>query len=170
MDVRVCALLVDFFNICALLVHFLDNFEGMKPIDNPYKITAKFVRMELPTRNGIVNKLIDTEDSVRLYRPLYECLDEFIAVEMSVLSYICTQLRKHSDEVYLDAQDILNFLNRYKNGAPPLKPIRSRSYVYRGINMLVERGIIAKKEGKVYYINPNMLFRGSRVNYVTDIL
>lgn len=142
----------------------------MIPIENPYKITAKFVRMELPTKNGMVNKLIDTEDSVRLYRPLYECLDELISVEVQVLSYICSELRKNSDEVYLDANHILSFLNRLKGGAPPIKPIRSRSYIYRGINLLVERKVIFKKEGKVYYINPNMLFKGSRVNYVMDII
>jgi hypothetical protein len=127
----------------------------------------KFMSIPVPTANGSIKmKMFDMEHCVKVYWPLYELMDELTAVEMKVLSYVMSQLVKGSDLVHIDVSDIIKYINRLKNGAPPVNPTKSRPHVYKGVSMLVDRGIISKKAGKVYYINPNMLFKGNRVSVV----
>jgi hypothetical protein len=127
--------------------------------------TEKFMSIPVFTANGSTKmKMVDMEHCIKVYWPLYELMDELTAVEMKVLSYVMTQLIKGSNDIRIDASDVLAYLNRMKGGALPIKPIRSQSYVYRGVAMLVDRGIISKKSGKLYQINPNMLFKGNRVS------
>lgn len=127
--------------------------------------TEKFMTIQVPTANGSTKtKLWDVEPCIKMYWPLYDLIDDLNSVETKILGYLMYRLLKGSDSVQIDAKEVLEYLNRMKNGAPPVKPIRSQSYVYRGVAMLVDRGIISKKAGKLYHINPNMLFKGNRAS------
>lgn len=123
----------------------------------------KFMTIQVPTAKGLIKtKLMDVEPCIKMYWPLYDLIDDLNSVETKMLGYLMHRLLKGSYTVQIDAKEVLDYLNRMKNGAPPVKPIRSQSYVYRGVAMLVDRGIISKKAGRVYAINPNMLFKGNR--------
>jgi hypothetical protein len=127
--------------------------------------SRKFTNISVPTNNGsLKTKVIDVEPCIKVYWPFIEMIDEMNAVEIKLISYILSQMTRGSDEVYIDPTDVLKYLNRERKGKAVDKPINSQSYVYRGMKMLADRRLIAKKAGKVYYINPNMLFKGNRVS------
>lgn len=123
----------------------------------------KFTTIQVPTAKGSTKtKLWDAEPCIKMYWPLYEMLDEMGAVEMKVLVYVMHKLTRGSNEVHIDMGDMIEYMNRFKNGAPPTNPTKSLPHVYKGLNMLIDRGVISKKSKKVYYVNPNMLFKGNR--------
>jgi hypothetical protein len=131
-----------------------------------FKLSSeKFTSITVPTANGSLGtKVIDVEACIKVYWPLSELMDDMSAVELKLIGYIMSQMTKGSDEVYIDPSDVLEYLNRVRGKVAVSKPINSHSYVYRGMKLLADRRIIAKKSSKVYYINPNMLFKGNRVS------
>jgi hypothetical protein len=127
----------------------------------------KFTSIKVPTAKGVIKtKMFDVEPCVKMYWPLLEMIDEMGAVELKVLGYVIHMLTRGSNEVYIDISDVIEYINRFKNGAPPTNPTKSRPHVYKGLNTLIDRGIISKKSKKIYYINPNMLFKGNRASLI----
>lgn len=127
--------------------------------------SRKFTTISVPTANGSLRtKVIDVEPCIKVYWPFLEMMDDMNAVEMKLVGYIVSQMTRGSDEVYIDPVDVLKYLNRERRGKAVDKPINSQSYVYRGMKMLADRKVIAKKSSKVYYVNPNMLFKGNRLS------
>lgn len=123
----------------------------------------KFTSIKTTTAKGVVKtKLFDVEPCIKVYWPLYEMMDDMGAVEMKVLAYVMHKLTRGSTEIHIDIGDMIEYMNRFKNGAAPANPTKSLPHVYKGLNMLIERGVISKKSKKVYYVNPNMLFKGNR--------
>ncbi len=127
--------------------------------------SRKFTTISVPTANGsLKTKVIDVEPCIKVYWPFLEMMDDMNAVKIKLIGYIVSQMTRGSDEVYIDPTDVLKYLNRERKGKPVDKPINSQSYVYRGMKMLADRKVIAKKSSKVYYVNPNMLFKGNRLS------
>jgi hypothetical protein len=127
--------------------------------------TEKFTSITVPTANGSMGtKVVDMEPCIKVYWSLYEMIDDMSIVEVRLLGYIMSQMSRGSDEVYIDPSDVIKYLNRLRDKDSTSIPTSSKPYIYKGINLLLERRVIAKKSSKVYYINPNMLFKGNRVS------
>lgn len=131
-----------------------------------FKISSeKFTTISAPTAKGfIATKVIDMAPCVKMYWPLIEMIDDMSIVEIRLLGYIMSQMTRGSDEVYLDINDAIKYFNRLRKKETESIPASSKPYIYKGINLLLERRVIAKKSSKLYYINPNMMFKGNRVS------
>jgi hypothetical protein len=133
---------------------------------NPFRIEHKHI-VRLPRKSGDViveMKNADMQDHIRIFPEMHDDMELLSAMALKLLVYIFSEVKEDADEVYIDIESFVRFTNRRKIGGDDQKPISNKTGIYRGIDDLIERNIIARKAGdaKIFYINPAKFFCGSR--------
>lgn len=133
---------------------------------NPFRIEHKHI-VRIPRKDegvtvGYTNA--DFQKHIRVFPEMHDDMELLSAMALKILVYIFSEMADDVDEVYFDIDSFLRFTNRRKIGGDDQKAISSKAGVYRGIDDLIERNIIARKAGdlKMFYINPAKFFCGSR--------
>lgn len=145
----------------------INRFETFKY--NPFRINHKyFIRnhdKSTAPANGMYQDM--QRHSVRIFQEAHDDLDDLSAMGLKILVYIFSELRKETDEVFFDINLFLDYANRDKYGKAQLKKIKSKAGVYRGIEDLLEKNLIARKAGsnKIFFINPSKFYVGKRDSY-----
>ena len=106
----------------------------------------------------------DFQRHIRIFPEFHDDIELLSSMAIKILVYIFSELKDDKDEVYFDIEAFFRFTNRRKIGGDEQKPISNKAGVYRGIDDLIERNILARKAGdvKMFYINPAKFFSGSR--------
>lgn len=100
---------------------------------------------------------VDEDKFAKLYISQLAALWGLTKTSLKVLSYILHSLRPNEDGVYFNFEECMSFCE--------YKDLRS---VYDGILGLINADIIARtKRNYFYYINPRIVFNGSRVTFMT---
>ena len=133
---------------------------------NPFRIEHKHIA-RIPRKDGDViveMKNADMQDHIRIFPEMHDDMELLSAMGLKLLVYIFSELKEDKDEVYIDIDSFIRFTNRRKIGGDDQKPISNKTGIYRGIDDLIERNILARKAGdaKLFYINPAKFFCGSR--------
>jgi hypothetical protein len=98
---------------------------------------------------------VDEEKFAKLYIAELGAIWDLNKSAIRVLSYILTQLKPNSDSVFIDREECKEYC---KYSSP--------NAVYDGLTGLIEAGIIARStKNYLYFINPLVLFNGSRVSF-----
>ena len=133
---------------------------------NPFKIEHKhIVRMPKIEDGKIIDmNNADMQKHIRIFPEMYDDMELLSAMALKLLVYIFSELKDDVDDVFIDIDSFIRFTNRRKIGGDDQKSISNRAGIYRGIDDLIERNIIARKtgDGKQFYINPAKFFCGSR--------
>jgi len=74
-----------------------------------------------------------------------------------IFLYIVYTLQKDTDLVYLNAQEVMNFVG-----------IKSVTTYYKYIQELMDNAIITRRSNSEYWINPLFLFNGNRIEYYKE--
>lgn len=146
----------------------INRFETFKY--NPFRISHKHFIRDFDEKDEVkaIRKYKDMQsNSVRIFPEAHDDMDDLSAMGLKILVYIFSELRKETDEVYFDINTFIDFANRDKYGKEQDKKIKSRAGVYRGIEDLLERNMIARKAGsnKIFFINPSKFYVGRRNSY-----
>jgi len=133
---------------------------------NPFRIEHKHV-IRIPRKDGdvvIEMKNADMQQHIRVFPEMHADMELLSAMALKLLVYIFNELSEDNDEVYIDIEAFIRFTNRRKIGGEDQKPISNKTGIYRGIDDLIERNIIARKasDSRIFYINPAKFFCGSR--------
>lgn len=133
---------------------------------NPFRIVHKHI-VRMPKVDG--GKIVemnnaDMQKHIRIFPEMYDDMELLSAMALKLLVYIFSELKDDVDDVFIDIDCFIRFTNRRKIGGDNQKPIGNKAGIYRGIDDLIERNIIARKtgDGKQFYINPAKFFCGSR--------
>lgn len=149
----------------------INRFETFKY--NPFRINHKYFRKADEKGGYSTAKYQDMQrHSVRIFQEAHDDLDDLSAMGLKILVYIFSELRKETDEVFFDINLFLDYANRDKYGKAQLKKIKSKAGVYRGIEDLLEKNLIARKAGsnKIFFINPSKFYVGRRDSYFDKTL
>lgn len=133
---------------------------------NPFRIEHKHIVRMAEVNAGITtgHRNADMQSHIRIFPEMYDDMELLSAMALKLLVYIFSELSADKDEVYIDIDTFIRFTNRRKIGGDDQKPISNKAGIYRGIDDLIERNIIARKAGdaKLFYINPAKFFFKSR--------
>ena len=100
---------------------------------------------------------IDEDKFAKVYINQLAALWDLNKASIKVLSYILTVLKPNDDRVYFDINDCLKYCEW-----------TGRQTVYNGLIGLINASIIARtKDNRFFYINPSIVFNGSRVTFIT---
>jgi hypothetical protein len=136
---------------------------------NPFRIEHKHIgRIRLESDNITTGyRDADFQEHIRIFPEFHDDIELLSSMAIKILVFIFSELKKDVDEVYFDIDTFLRFTNRRKIGGDGQKPIRNKAGVYRGIDDLISRSVIARKagDGKSFYINPAKFFPGTRVGW-----
>lgn len=100
---------------------------------------------------------VDEDKFAKIYISQLGTLWNLQKTSMRVLTYILSIIRPNDDRIYFDMKECLKYCN-YKE---------SKS-VFTGLLGLVKSKIIARSnKSYLYYINPAIVFNGSRVSFMT---
>lgn len=140
---------------------------------NPFRIEHKHIGRIKIESEGITTGFRggDMQNHIRIFPEFHDDIELLSSMAIKILVYIFSEMKKNTDEVYFDIDTFLRFTNRRKIGGDEQKPIKNKAGVYRGIDDLISRSILARKAGdaKVFYINPAKFFPGSRVKWSETI-
>jgi hypothetical protein len=133
---------------------------------NPFRIEHKHIGRIPTIQDGITvgHRTADFQKHIRIFPEFHDDIELLSSMAIKILIYIFSELRDDMDEVYFDIDTFFRYTNRRKIGGDGQKEIKSKAGVYRGIDDLIERNILARKAGDVkrFYINPAKFFPGSR--------
>lgn len=133
---------------------------------NPFRIEHKHIARIPKKEDGVVVEMknADMQSHIRIFPEMYDDMELLSAMALKLLVYIFSELSDDVDDIYIDIDAFIRFTNRGKMGGDGQKPICNKAGIYRGIDDLIERNIIARKtgDGRQFYINPAKLFCGSR--------
>jgi hypothetical protein len=101
--------------------------------------------------------LVDNEAFVKSFMAFYSILKDLSSPAIKVLCYIGENIKGNKDEIKLPYKEVAEYCG-YK----------SKKAFYQGVNELLLKEVIIKKKVGVYYINPNVFFRGDRKKLKTD--
>jgi len=95
---------------------------------------------------------IDTRHFIRIPVEALYLLSQLQQTELKILSYILLFIEQNNLEIVLQIEKIKKFYG-----------YTSRNPIYKGITGLLEKEIIARKEGKkpTYFINPMFCYKGT---------
>jgi hypothetical protein len=115
---------------------------------------------EIETRHTTI-RYTDTSQFLKIYPAMLSRMFEMKVPAKVVLSIVLNELRENDgkDFIYLKHTEKYMF---EKNGVT--KEV-SRATFYRGINELIALGMIAKRGGDLFWINPAFMFNGNRVTF-----
>jgi hypothetical protein len=100
---------------------------------------------------------VDEDKFAKLFISQLGALWELNKPSLKVLSYILTILKPHDDKVYFDMKECLTYCQWSRTQS-----------IYEGLLGLVNTKIIARTpKSHFYYINPAIVFNGSRVTFMT---
>jgi intergrase/recombinase len=98
---------------------------------------------------------VDEDKFAKLYLSQFEAFWELSKPAIRVFGYIINSLNPHADSFMLRMDKCLEY-TKY----------RQKSMIISGLSDLIENGIIAKsKYENEYFINPLVIFNGSRVTF-----
>ncbi len=98
---------------------------------------------------------VDEEQFAKIYLSNFSAFFDLKPSAIKVFSYILKQLLPNKDEFVFLLDECLEH-TKYK----------AKSSVFQGLGQLVENGIIARgKTDFLYYINPMVVFNGSRITF-----
>jgi hypothetical protein len=104
-------------------------------------------------------KVVDKNEFVKLFTSEIERVYNLPLNARKTFKYICENLKMNSGEVYLWVEDIVSQCG-----------YTSYSQVHRALVVLNQCGFIAPSERpNIWYINPNIFFRGDRMVLIKDI-
>lgn len=133
---------------------------------NPFRIEHKHIARIPNVQDGVTvgHRTADFQKHIRIFQEFHDDMELLSSMAIKILVYIFSELRDNEDEVYFDIDTFLRYTNRKKIGEVGHKEIKNKAGVYRGIDDLIVRDIIARKAGDVkrFYINPAKFFPGSR--------
>lgn len=91
----------------------------------------------------------------KVYKYPIEKMRDFSIPGHNLFRYLMNNININMTHIYISDNDFLEAFNYAKN---------SKRLYYKGVQELIEAGIIAKKSGssKCYWINSNVLFNGDR--------
>jgi hypothetical protein len=142
---------------------------------NPFRINGAVIRRrgdikaisvpKMDSDTGVMNADIyienasmDIEPHVRVFTAFYDLMAAVSSPAISVLAYIMKNITYNDDKVRLNVIDIMKDMR-----------IKSRSSVYAGIDELIRfQVIVNKNEQDMYFINPYLLFKGTRVKWFKE--
>ena len=132
---------------------------------NPFRIQSSNMQTFKATKHQVISQdgvllsekndypLNDIQEHVRIFN--YDIFNGLSSSGIMVLSYIFKELSKGGDEVMLNITLIMEAYG-----------LKSKTAAYTGVIDLVDKKIVAKKiGGDVYYINPAMMFKGTRKDW-----
>lgn len=133
--------------------------------ENPFRVDGKNIVFKNRISDGITvgKDYYDIQKySVRVFPELLDDLMDLSAMSIKLLVYIFSELRKNTDSVYIDMDSFFRFV-KDKTGAD----IKSKAGVYRGLEELIRKGVIARmaRENRKFFINPAKFYVGSRVEF-----
>lgn len=100
---------------------------------------------------------VDEDKFAKVYISQLAALWDLRKADIKVLSYILTVIKPNEDKVFFDLSDCMKYCGWTEEKS-----------VYRGLIGLVNASIIARTEKNYfYYINPSIVFNGSRVTFIT---
>lgn len=121
---------------------------------------------EMTTTNVVSVKEVDNEQFVKLFTQNIGLMMGFNAAGIKALGFLIWGVQgiKNRDIIQLDNYTREEFLLENK------ELIFSERTMYQGLKQLEEGRIIAKaKKYGFYFINPNFIFNGDRVRFITEI-
>jgi hypothetical protein len=131
---------------------------------NPFRIESRFIRPFKTTNitaDGEVKVKLkhgDFQEHIRIFPEAYSLLRGMNSMAIELLCYIFKDIS--NDIVRLSIPELMKEFN-----------IASRSTVYRGISDLLDKQFIVRRAGSdVYFINPSLIFKGSRVDWYNKII
>jgi hypothetical protein len=105
-------------------------------------------------------QLVDKATFVKIYADQIHKIYELPKPARKLFEYIATNLQPNADEIYI-MPDMLVELCGYK----------ARNQVYKALVVLCKKGIIGKSFRPYWwFINPTVLFNGSRVTLINDYI
>jgi hypothetical protein len=112
--------------------------------------------------------LVDNDEFVKLYTRNMSAFFELTKPGNKMLGVLCRAIQKSAigkDEVLLTYKESKEIYHELSNGDD-----LSESTFSRGIGNLIENEFIAEspRAPSIYYINPNLLFNGNRVRFITE--
>jgi len=100
---------------------------------------------------------VDEDKFAKLFLSQLSAFWDLKKTSMKVLSYILIALKPNSDKVYFDMEECMAYCEW-----------TGTQSVYNGLIGLIKANIIARsKKGYIFYINPAILFNGSRVTFIS---
>lgn len=100
----------------------------------------------------------DMEESTKIFVNNSELITTLTSPGIKLFFYVASNLQKGSDKVYIAPYSVKKFTGYTSNGD-----------VYKGISELLEKRIIAKSDEQlIYFINPNVLFSGSKADLLEE--
>lgn len=141
----------------------MDKRNNAIPLNGLRKVvTKKVVNQLLDPKTGEVfevlqageEKVIDSLPFVKVYYDMISFMVKCSCVSTIKLSlYIMNDLEYKDSYVYLRCTEVCKDLGW-----------NSRATFYKALNGLIDANVIAKSEiANLYYVNPNMVFNGSRI-------
>ena len=131
---------------------------------NPFRIESRFIRpfkSTTLTKDGELKVKLkhgDFQEHIRLFPNAYNEIRGMNSMAIDILCFIFKDMSE--DIVRLSIQDLMKEFG-----------IGSRSTIYRGISELLDKQFIVRKAGTdVYFINPSMIYKGSRVDWYNKII
>ena len=98
---------------------------------------------------------VDEERFVKLFLKELGALWELSKPALRVLTYIMNAMRVNEDRIIFNFDECMKYTG-YKN----------RQSIFNGLDQLLENGIIARSTvSYIYFINPMIVFNGSRVTF-----
>lgn len=103
---------------------------------------------------------VDEDKFAKIYISQLGALWDLQKTSLKVLSYILSTLKPNDDRVYFDMKDCLKYCDW-----------TGTQSVYNGLLALINAQIIARTDkSHFYYINPSIVFNGSRVTFMTTYI
>jgi hypothetical protein len=100
---------------------------------------------------------VDEDKFAKIFISQLGALWDLKKTSLRVLTYILATVKPNTDIVYFDWKDCMEFCK-----------LKSTKSVFDGLLGLINSKIIARtNKGYVYYINPSIVFNGSRVTFMT---
>lgn len=131
---------------------------------NPFRIESRFIRPFKSTsisKDGELKQKLkhgDFQEHIRLFPAAYNELRGMNSMAIDILSFIFKDMSE--DIVRISIPEMMKEFN-----------VASRSTIYRGISDLLDKQFIVRKAGTdVYFINPGMMYKGSRADWYNKII
>lgn len=117
---------------------------------------------EIVTGNVYLHKkygYLDTRTAIKLFADSAKVLSSLTMPGIKMFFYVVSELHKGEEKVYISPRGALEFTG-----------YRANKDVYKGLVELIELQVLAKStESLMYFVNPNILFNGNKVNLVDEL-
>lgn len=137
----------------------IDKFGGVKQIDAVVVDTGE--KVVLNTVSKASTFITDSSTFVKLFpKKIVDMTKTWGVGTFHLFFYIVSELGANKDVVYVDCDD---FLERFGYS------MNSRKVFYDAIVTLLNAGVVARRDNKLYWINHNLFFNGNRRKLIKDM-